>query len=254
MLGGYRAETNLFLGAIAIVISLKEVDGRNGGGVDKGKKPRCRRLICATLRLLTSHREVAESFAMGDIIVAAQIVILVYDAAVHITYICRNHSVPHLATDNRLDCVGKPSECRVSVADFKHRNTNWNSRTFGKRFDFEREITEFVESSNALLSIETSAKGVVHQVLVLRHNFFLRTREEVFVEILDEELLDEGLKTEHNEVIFTKLFQSTHTGSEVTYDLGHSLGILVPVNLFIEVALKERVNLIHQDSPPLFCI
>ena len=192
---------------------------------------------------------------MGDIIVAAQIVILVYDAAVHITYICRNHSVPHLATDNRLDCVGKPSECRVSVADFKHRNTDGNSRTFGKCFDFEREVTEVVESGDALLTIKTNTESIVHQVFVLGHNLFLRAREEVFVEVLDEEFFDKGLKTEHNEVVFSELFQSAHTRSEVTYDLSHSLGILVPVNLFIEVALKERVNLIHlRVLLRLFCI
>ena len=220
MLSGNRAEGNLFLLTVAVVVMLQVRDDRNGGAVHKGQTPSGTSLQSRVKTLVATEVKVTEGTTARSIVIAGLVKPLVHNLTISVTDSGTHHRIPHLSRNQGFKSLTEPSEIRVGVRDAEDRAMDRDDDTLRERNHLNRQITQTMELLNLLIVTETLSECVVHNPGILCDHLFLGLIEEVLVEVVNKPGLAECLETEvHNPI---PSVNSRRARGEVTDRLGHT--------------------------------
>ena len=243
MLSGHGAEADLFLATVAVVHSLKVGNDRDGGGVDEGQAP-CRASLERSIQaLVATEVEVTEGTSARNAVFARFVVVLVNDFTVGVADRGADHRVPEFSGNQGLQGLTEPGEVRVGVGDAENRAVDGNLGAFRERDNLNRQVSELVEIADFLEVADTGAHGLLHVVLVLVDHLFLRSVEEVLVEVVDEERLAECLQPEVHDLV--PPVHTAHARREIGHGFGHTLGQHFGMDRLVEILEKECVGVEH---------
>ena len=234
MLGAYRPHSNLRVGNISIVVFVDVGECWDCACLVEASEPGCRASCGFVGAAHSPHTKVRHGVLGIAIGITSPAIELLRQLQVHLGDCSVVAGLPEFSLKNALNPLDKPSEVVVGVRDFDAGDTHVHRSPLGDCPYLQRQITKSVEVNHTRHIVATLGQLNFHVLLIFRNHIVDFPIKEVFLEVVNKELLDERLKTEEYHLVVC--FQHALARRPIGVEFRQSLGVHVAMHGFIRVA------------------
>ena len=215
---------------------------RNSTGLIKTHQPTSRSLNGILNTTHTSHAEVSHCHSRISTISSftipflSYLIILMSDSGI-------STCTPKLALKNTFQPLNDPRKIRMGISHFYYWNTHINDTAFGQATNFNRQVSQIMESLNAVQIIVSGAQLDIHIFTVVHFYEFPRLVKKFRIHNIHQVFLNKRLNT--CEYHFIILLTHCLTRSKITHQFSHITRIHPAMSMLISITQQKSHSIIH---------